>query len=344
MILVDIPHPHFVHFFKNLIHMLGRENVVITCQNSGIITKLLDAYGFEYFIVGKKYDGLFSKGVGQFKYLKKYLQIARKKEVSLFLGMSPALSLAARLLNKNILFFDDDDSAVQPLTKKITIPLSNLVITPACLSFENYGAKHVVYKGYQELAYLAPEYFSPDMKIIKRYQLTEHRYFIVRFNDFHAHHDIGHGGIPLQKRLNLIKLLEKYGKVYITAEGKLEKEFEPYQLKTNPEDIHHILAYARMYVGDSQTMASEAAVLGVPSFRCNTFKGKIAYLKELEEKYGLTYAFFPQEFDKMVNQIQSLLEKPDLSNEWMQKRKIMLNDMEDVNKFLLNLVNKHLKN
>ena len=43
-----------------------------------------------------------------------------------------------------------------------------------------------------------------------------------------------------------------------------------------------------MFIGDSQTMTSEAAVLGVPSLRCNSFAGRISYINEQEFKYGLT--------------------------------------------------------
>jgi predicted glycosyltransferase len=33
-----------------------------------------------------------------------------------------------------------------------------------------------------------------------------------------------------------------------------------------------------LYIGDSQTMAAEAAVLGIPSIRFNSFVGKLVYL------------------------------------------------------------------
>ncbi|MBK7488915.1 MAG: hypothetical protein IPI74_03700 [Bacteroidales bacterium] len=54
-------------------------------------------------------------------------------------------------------------------------------------------------------------------------------------------------------------------------------------------------------------MTSEAAVLGVPAIRCNTFAGRISYLEEEEKVYGLTYAFHPMEFDRMMAKIKELL-------------------------------------
>lgn len=342
--LIDIPHPHFVHFFKNIIWELGKENVIITCQQSGIITDLLDSYGLAYIILGKKYNNIVTKAIGQLNYCYKFLKIVKKNKIDYLLGMSPSIAFAAKLSGKRMFLFDDDDSAVQPATRRITIPLSDYIITPECLAFENYGKKHSKYKGYQELAYLAPAYFNPDPLAIKKYGLEPDSYFVLRFNDFHAHHDFGHSGIPGEVKERLIQLLLNYGQVYITSEGTLNEKYTKYQLKVNPVDIHHVLAFARMYVGDSQTMSSEAAVLGTPSIRCNTFKGKIAYLKELEEIYQLTYAFLPSETELMLDKIKSLLNQDNLKQIWNNRKDTMLSEMTDVNKYILNLIQNKANN
>lgn len=53
--------------------------------------------------------------------------------------------------------------------------------------------------------------------------------------------------------------------------------------------MHHVMAFASLYMGDSQTMAAEAGVLGVPFVRFNDFVGRIGYLRELEDVYELGY-------------------------------------------------------
>ena len=78
------------------------------------------------------------------------------------------------------------------------------------------------------------------------------------------------------------------------------------QLKISPEKIHHLLYFATMFVGDSQTMTSEAAVLGTPAIRCNSFVGRISYLEEEEHKYGLTFGFTPDKFDNLIIKIKEL--------------------------------------
>lgn len=49
------------------------------------------------------------------------------------------------------------------------------------------------------------------------------------------------------------------------------------------------MVFTSLYIGDSQTMAAEAGVLGVPFVRFNDFVGRIGYLRELENDYELGY-------------------------------------------------------
>ena len=92
--------------------------------------------------------------------------------------------------------------------------------------------------------------------------------------------------------------------------------------------------YATMLVGDSQTMTSEAAVLGTPAIRCNTFVGRIHYLEEEEHKYGLTYGFCPEQSEAMFQKIDELLAMPNLKQEWQTRRQKMLSEKIDYSAFL----------
>jgi hypothetical protein len=130
-------------------------------------------------------------------------------------------------------------------------------------------------------------------------------------------------------------LLEPHGRVFITTEREIEPELIKYQLKLSPEKTHSLMNFATMFLGDSQTMSSEAAVLGVPSIRCNSFVGKISYLEEEEHKYGLTYGFLPEDFDELLIKVETLLKNKNLKSDWNLKRDIMLNDKIDVTAFFV---------
>ena len=99
-----------------------------------------------------------------------------------------------------------------------------------------------------------------------------------------------------------------------------------------------------MFIGDSQTMTSEAAVLGVPSLRCNSFAGRISYINEQEFKYGLTFGFHPNNFDKMLDKLNKLLLTNNLRAEFKRKRNLMLDEKINVTSFWLWLIeNIHTK-
>lgn len=336
--LIEITHPHFVHFYKNIIKLLPSEKTIIACQNSGIILRLLDSLGFNYKIIGLKHYGITGKFYGQIKYFWEFCKIIKKENVDCFVGLSPSALLASKYCGIRNIYFDDDDLAVQPFTEYFTVPFADCVVTPSCLSHERYGKKHYTYRGYQELAYLSPNYFIPQKNIVEKYKIRE-PYIILRFNEFKAHHDIGHEGIKPQTKKKLVKLLKDKYQIVITSEGMLEKEFEQYRLDIDPIDIHNILYYAHMFIGDSQTMASEAAVLGTPSLRCNTFKDKIAYLNELEYCYSLAYSFLPNEEDMLLKKILSLINDNELKVKWAKRRDFMLQEKEDVNKKIVEIIN-----
>ena len=103
------------------------------------------------------------------------------------------------------------------------------------------------------------------------------------------------------------------------------------------------MSFSTMFLGDSQTMTSEAAVLGVPSVRCNSFVGRISYLEEEEHKYDLTYGFKPEDFDKLLLKVEDLLNNKNLKSDWQKKRKKLLNDKIDVTKFFVWFVENYPK-
>ena len=129
-------------------------------------------------------------------------------------------------------------------------------------------------------------------------------------------------------------MLKPHGAIFITSERPLEPQFEPYRIHINPLDMHHVMAFASLYIGDSQTMTSEAAVLGTPAIRCNTFVGRIHYLEEEEHKYGLTYGFRPEQSEEMFKKIEELLSMPNLKEEWQIRRQKMLLEKIDYAQFL----------
>lgn len=336
--LIDIGHPAHIHYFKNLGQILtSRGNKVIyTAKDSPAITSLLKSLGLEYYLLPAKSDNLIGKAMLQLKYDKIVYDIARKHNIDYAMGVSITIAHLSKISKIKSFVFDDDDDDVQPLFARWGHQYATELISPDVLIGKQKREDVVYFPGYHELAYLHPNHFSPDEKVLSEIGLKKSdTFFIIRFNAFKAHHDTGVTGLSQEQKRHLVNYLSQKGKVIITAEREIDKEFEIYRINISPEKIHHLIYYSAMFIGDSQTMTSEAAVLGTPSIRCNSLVGRIAYLEEEEHKYDLTYGFKPDQFDSLLNKVQELLENPNLKNEWRAKRDKMLEDKIDVTAFWL---------
>ena len=62
--------------------------------------------------------------------------------------------------------------------------------------------------------------------------------------------------------------------------------------------IHDVLSFATLYIGDSQTIACEAAFFGIPNLRVSTFVGRLNILEGLEHRYELNMAFHLNDTDR----------------------------------------------
>lgn len=206
---------------------------------------------------------------------------------------------------------------------------------------KSWKKKQVRYNGYHELAYLHPNYFTPDPEILKELGLKEDSVFsVLRFVSWGASHDVGHHGI--QNKIEFVKELEKYGRVLITSEGRLDEVLEQYRIKVSPEKLHHLLYYASLYVGDGGTTAVESAILGTPSIYVSTLVGTMGNFIELEEKYGLLLNY--SDSNKAIEKAIELIQSPNIKECWKEKREMLLRDKVDVTSFIVRFVEDYLTN
>lgn len=346
-ILIDINHPAHVHLLRNLYNTLvGNGHIVyVLVKDIPSAKKLMDLYHIPYQQIGEKNDKLFIKGLEQIIYDLKIWWFAMRHQIDIGIGSSINLAHVSRFCRIKSIILDDDDDEVEPLFAKYAHPFASVVLSPDGTPRK---VKSVVYyPAYHELAYLHPNRFTPDASVLDeagvKYEIlidgtvkVLEPYFILRFNAFKAHHDVGVVGLTIENKRRLVNMLSKIGKVFITTERNIDEEFIPYQLKVSPEKAHSLMYYATMLIGDSQTMTSEAAVLGTPAIRCNTFVGRIHYLKEEEHKYGLTYGFRPEQSEAMFAKIDELLAMgtANLKAEWRTRRQKLLDDKIDYTAFL----------
>jgi hypothetical protein len=233
--------------------------------------------------------GMIGLGLALIEKIIEVFRLARKEKPDLLIGSDGVLAVVGKLLRIPAFECYEDDAEAIALYAKLFFPIFTGVIAPQCCSAWKWQNKKTEYPSYHELGYLHPNQFTPNKDIVEKYGIdTSKPYFVIRFAKLTAHHDVGIHGMNTEIAEHVIELLKPHGQIYITSERELESQFEPYRIRINPLDMHHVMAFASLYIGDSQTMAAEAGVVGTPFVRFNDFVGRLSYLHELEAPADLT--------------------------------------------------------
>jgi uncharacterized protein len=156
----------------------------------------------------------------------------------------------------------------------------------------------------------------------------------LRMVSWSAAHDTGLHGYDEAGYLDIIKKLSKYGRIIISSENTLPESFAQYKNPVAPEQVHHLLAFAQLYIGEGATMAAEAGVLGTPAIFCNPLP--LGYLQAMEKEYELVYNC--KSFGAGIEIAEKLLNTENLKQLWQQRRRKLLDESEDINEFMYKIV------
>lgn len=336
-------HPSKFHVFRNTINELKKRghHVDLLITSKDVLEDLVKEEGWSYtniFPEGRKIKGvspLISSAINFFRTLFRLRKFLYKQKYNLFIT-DDLLVFFTRLAKVPSVAFTDDDLRV---TKQFSIILSQAtyILAPSITDLGKFNKKKISFNGYKELAYLHPDVFVPDYKIVEKYVPAGKQYFIIRLVSLKAYHDVGIKGLSNSHVHQLISLLEKYGSVYISSERALPPEFEKYRLQIQPSHISHILAFAKLFIGDSQTMSSEASVLGTFAYRFSDFTGRISVMDEKEERYHLMKSFPTSSFDKMLCDIENKLQQDNLDVTHAQLRQTMIQEKINLTEFMIDL-------
>ncbi len=340
-ILFDIVHPAHVHFFKHMITDLrSRGHTTSILARDKDVTKALLAHsGLDYEVLGAPAAGR----RGQLKELVerdlRLAQMARRRDVDVIVTRNPAGVQAARLAGA-VGIFDTDDGSAAGIHFKAARPFAHWLTSPDCLP-ERWGRRHVPYRGYKQSAYLHPDHFTPDSAVFGDLGLEEGApFFVIRFVAMDASHDGGEAGLDLQTKRRLIERLQAHGRVFLSIEGgKVPEEWSHLAYRLPAHRMHDLLAFATLVVGDSQTMAAEAAFLGTPALRASTFAGRISYLDEMEHRYGLTWAFHPREHQAFLSKLDALLAQgSEAKARLIPQRELMLSEKDNIARWFVDFI------
>jgi hypothetical protein len=328
-IVVDIGHPGHVHFFRHFIAEMERRghSVKVTATDKEMAHGLLSHYGIPFTPMGRHVKSLARKLVDVPRLDARMYRALRGFEPDLFLGIaSYRAAQTAKLMGAKSFIFDDTEHA--KMARRLYLPFATRVYTPSCF-LDDIGPKQVRYLGYHELAYLHPKRFEPDASVLDELGMAKgEKYAIIRFVAWTAGHDAGHAGLSADGKMEIVEAISREARPVITSEGKLPTALEKYRSRLPPWRIHDAMAFASVYLGEGATMASEAAMLGVPSVYVNELSAGT-----LEEQARLGLLLNLRDSKKASAAVPELLE-PEKRREWRERRDRMLEEKADVTGYM----------
>lgn len=337
-------HPAQVWILRQLELSLEDEyHFIWFIRDKDISVQLADELRIEYTIVSKARKGIFGNAAELFVNIFRLWRHTLKFDIDLWISKYSAAHMVSRLLGRRSIFFVDDDFEIVPTLFKLSCPHADAVILPEVTHHGPYNTKLTKFNGVFELLYLHPDRFAPDASIYNLLGIDDNQKFaIIRQASLTAHHDTGVKGVSYNLLHKVIQYCERDDiKVFITSEKSLAGEFEKYRLNVPPSKIHHALYYAEFFLGDSQTMTSEAALLGTPAFRLNSFVGRISYI-DLIEKYDLAFGFKPGAEDQLLDKLESFLADTQRKHAIAERRVKLISDMTDPLPVFINTIHELL--
>ncbi len=334
-VIIDVNHAFDVHFLKNLYHKLVKEGhfVKVVASKKPLSYELLTHLDIPFTKIGTYGTTSFSKLLKLIWLDIKMFFIALRFKPDVLIGHVSfrAAHIGWLLRKKTILLTDTEHAKEQIILFK---GFCDFLITPSCF-LDDLGKKQTRVDSIFELAYLHPSYFKPNKTVLNDIGIKDNEtFFVLRFVAWDATHDLNEHGFSEKGKRILIDHLTTKGKVFITAEYELPKEFEPYRITVSPEKIHDLLYYATMYIGEGGSMASEAAVLGTASIYVNTLT--MGYIESLEHDYGLLNHF--TEDEPAIKHVINLLKTPNIKALYRSKRDQLLSDTIDINSYLYDII------
>ena len=336
-VLIDLQHPAHLYFFLNLVRRLRRDGheVVVTARDKDVLLTLCRESGIEVEQFGEAKPGMLRMGMELVERQARLLGILRRQRPSLCLAVAGTyLSLPAKWAGVPCYVFYDTEHAT--LSNLLSYPFCTCVYVPESYS-KPIRWPHVRYAGFHELAYLHPDVFEPEATVLDEAGIAPaEKFAIVRFVGWGAAHDLGRRGLSADDKLRAVERISSLARVVVSSEGPLPDALEPLRLRIRPSRLHHLMSFASLVFGESGTMPSEAAMLGVPSVYVNPLR--LGYLEELRHRYGLVSIFQPPEgFDAAVGRAEEILRSGDRTT-WQAARRRLLAEKINVAEMLYELV------
>jgi predicted glycosyltransferase len=327
--------PAHAHLYRHVVDALAAEGhrTLVLARDYGCTVELLEHFGVGFEVYGRCDTSKHSL----VKNLPRHcLGIARRAvrfDPDVVFGTGAYAALAGTLTRTApILVLDSEPTS---LDHAVSTRVARAALTPSAFR-KDLGDGHYVFDGFVETAYLHPDVFSPSPVRDDLGLDPGERYAIVRLNAFGSHHDVGAGGFTRRRRRTLIESLAEHATVLVSDEGgDLQTDSLPArEFDLHPARMHDALFEADLLVADTQTMVTEAALLGTPAVRSNSFVGEddMGNFLELEAANLVRNVRDPEEAIAIAT---DLLSGPGAKAEWRDRREAYVESLVNLTDLLV---------
>jgi uncharacterized protein len=337
-LLIEAHHPAHIHFFKNAIRVWVErgDEVKLLGRDRDVMRQLLDAYSYIPSTIASTQEK--NSHFPMQEMLQRQFTVARETYQygpDLVLSLMGSYTQPAALLRVPSFIFTD--SEFQHFNHRIAHPFATRIYTPTCF-WKDLGVKQQRYKGYHELAFLHPKYFTPREEVLDMLGVEKHNYIVVRVSAWDTLHDVGQSGFGSALHEFMTAALSKYKVLVVPEKGILDSRYEPYRMKIRPDYYHDVLAFARFVVTEGASTASEAACLGVPSVYLNTTSR--GYLDDIATNYNLVSCH--TDARSALQQVHTWLEAPPDLETCADAQRQLIADHIDVTEYVVQQVDAYL--
>lgn len=340
-IVFTINTPAQAYFYKNIIketHKHGHD-VSILARDYGETRFLLSSFGLNHYIYSSPPKSKFLKIINTLKDIIKYHQYIRKIKPDYIVGGGVVDGTVSKLTKTPCIGFNDGEPNVDFfyfIQMKLIkyLGLASVIITPSNYQ-ANLGQKHIKINSFKELAYLHPEYYVPDDDILKTIGVKQGEEFVViRLNAFDSVHDVGYKSMTNTNLVDLISELEKKVKVFISTEKILPEAFHKYILNIPKNRIHDVIYYSKLFITETGTMTTEAALLGTPTILVHPKSRLFGNFIELHEQYQMVYLF--DQYEPLIKETAlNIIKQTDIKAKYNEKSIKLINDKINMTEFMV---------
>ena len=265
-ILIDIVHPADINFFKNAINTLNKKgiDITITIRSRGRMIEILKSElpNMQFTQVGKYYISASGKLFSVVMRIFNLLFFLRKKKFDLCTSYGFFVGIASRFYRIPSVIFTDDYEYKLPFY--LFKSCGGYLVIPSCIP--STGKNILKYKEFKELAYLHPNYFTPDRKVLNQTGLTPNSYVFIR--------EVSGTSLNYKnmQQMDLPEVIHRLNSLGLEVMLSLEDKTRVDSLKDKciileepVEDIFSLMSFALFTISSGDSMARESCLVGTPT-------------------------------------------------------------------------------